>query len=59
MDYKELCTKVDELADIGFKQVGCPASPWDYSFYAAQVLFPEAGDDRHRLLADFVQGLVP
>ena len=54
MNIEELTKKVDRVADEGLEACGCHASPRDRVFYAAQLLFPEAGEEAWNLMADFV-----
>lgn len=50
----QVADAVEVMGEVGFKETGCRASSWDRVYYAAQVVFPEADDDKHRVIADAV-----
>lgn len=50
--------KVDATADDGLAKCGAHASMHDRVFYAAKILFPDAGEEAWGLLADFVMNEV-
>lgn len=54
-----LSSRVSAKEAVGLKQTGCQASAYDRIYYAAQVLFPDAGDDAHHRMAEYVLGEFP